>query len=109
MLQQFDRHLDSILEVALLPHRQSKGGMKNFATEDASVIRGNDEQEGHIQMKRQLTESMKASYGAPKSSTESQSTVADASIDSVEDGEEAIKLCPYKLQPNDPAKRLSIL
>jgi hypothetical protein len=58
-------HSDDNLDVAVLLRRRSEGGMNNFVTQDASVIKERVTRRDLVLLKRQSTECVKLSPTAP--------------------------------------------
>jgi hypothetical protein len=65
VLWQFNARSDSNLDVLVLMRRRSEGGMNNFVTEDASVIKERVVWGGQVLPKRRSTECVKLSLAAP--------------------------------------------
>jgi hypothetical protein len=63
-LWRFNGRSDGNLDVVVLQRRQSKGGMNNFATEAASVIKGRVAQEDQALPNRPSRECVRVSFGA---------------------------------------------
>jgi hypothetical protein len=65
ILWRFNAHSDGNLDVVVLLRRRSKGGMNNFITEDASIIKERVTPRGQVLPKRWPTECMKLSLANP--------------------------------------------
>jgi len=65
VLWQFNTRSDGNLDIVVLLRLRSKGGMNNFVTEDASVIKERVAQGSQVLPKRRSTECVKLSLAAP--------------------------------------------
>ena len=65
VLWRFNARSDGNLDIVVILSRRSEGGMNNFVTEDASVIKERVGRGGQVLPKRRSTECVKLSLAAP--------------------------------------------